>query len=192
MKTYLKLAITAGLALILAGSAQAQVSGKGGPVQVSADHTEMDQNSRTQTFDGRVEVIQDDARLRADHVKILRLAGPNGNGVGDIDTIEATGNVYYVTKTVDGQQNTAKGDQAVYTKASDTMVMTGDVILQQGQNVFTGNRLVSQVSEGLTTFDASPTSANHGRVKAVIYPDKADSGATKPAAAKPAAPKTAH
>ncbi len=185
MKTYLKLAVITGLAL-LAGSASAQVSGKGGPVMVGADHTEIDQNARTQTFDGRVEVIQDDARLRADHVKITRLAGANGNGVGDVDTIEATGNVYYITTDTAGQQNIAKGDQAVYTKASDTMVMTGDVILQQGQNVSTGNRLVSQVSKGLTTFDA-PTSANHGRVKMVIYPDKAQSAApaTNSPAAKP-------
>ncbi len=183
MKTYLKLAVTTGLALMLAGSASAQVSGKGGPVMVGADHTEIDQNARTQVFEGRVEVIQDDARLRADHVKITRLAGTNGNGVGDVDTIEATGNVYYVTTDTAGQQNIAKGDQAVYTKASDTMVMTGDVILQQGQNVSTGNRLVSQVSKGLTTFDASPTSANHGRVKMVIYPDKAQP--TPPPAAKP-------
>ena len=40
MKTYLKLAVITGLAL-LAGSASAQVSGKGGPVMVGADHTEI-------------------------------------------------------------------------------------------------------------------------------------------------------
>ena len=144
------------------GAAQAQVSGQGGPVMVGGDSMHMDEVAHTQTITGRVEVMQDDARLRADKVVITRQAGPNGSGFGEVVTIVATGNVYYVTP-----DSTMKGEQAVYTKATDQMVLTGDVILTQNQNVTTGTRLVYDLTQKTTNFDAGT-----GRVKAIIYPDK--------------------
>jgi len=144
------------------GAVHAQVSTEGGPVMVGGDSMHMDELAHTQTLTGRVEVMQDDARLRADSVVITRQAGPNGRGFGEIITIVASGNVYYVTP-----ESTMKGDQAVYTKATDEMVLTGDVILTQNQNVTTGTRLVYDLTKKTTSFDAGT-----GRVKAIIYPDK--------------------
>jgi len=155
-----------GLAGLGLQAAQAQVSDEGGPVMIGGDSMHMDEMNHTQTLNGRVEVIQDDSRLRADKVVITRQAGPNGSGFGEIITIEASGNVYYVTP-----DSTMKGDQAVYTKATDSMVMTGDVILTQKQNVTTGTRLVYDLTNKTTTFDA-PKNGGMGRVKAIIYPDK--------------------
>jgi lipopolysaccharide export system protein LptA len=154
------IATTGGLASF--GAAQAQVSGQGGPVMVGGDTIHMDELAHTQTLTGRVEVIQDDARLRADKVVITRQAGANGSGFGEVVNIVATGNVYYVTP-----DSTMKGDQAVYTKATDDMVLTGDVILTQNQNVTTGKRLVYNLTQKTTNLDAGT-----GRVKAIIYPDK--------------------
>ena len=148
--------------MIAAAGAQAQVSSEGGPVMVGGDSMHMDELAHTQTLVGRVEVIQDNARLRADKVVITRQPGANGRGFGEVVTIVATGNVYYVTP-----ESTMKGDQAVYTKATDDMVLTGDVILTQNQNVTTGTRLVYNLTQKTTTFDAGT-----GRVKAIIYPDK--------------------
>jgi lipopolysaccharide export system protein LptA len=144
------------------GAAWAQVSGESGPVMVGGDSMHMDELAHTQTITGRVEVMQDDARLRADKVVITRQAGPNGTGFGEVVSIVATGHVYYVTP-----ESTMKGEQAVYTKATDDMVLTGDVILTQNQNVTTGTRLVYDLTQKTTTFDAGT-----GRVKAIIYPDK--------------------
>ncbi len=166
MKTQWGLAVAAALGLV-AMAASAQVSGGKGPISVGADLQTMDEKSHVATLTGRVELIQDGARLRADNAKITFEPGPNGSGFGPIQLIEATGNVYYVT-----QDSTMKGDKAVYTKSTDQMVLTGDVILTQKQNVFTGNRLVYGVTDKTTTFDA-PTS---GRVKAVIYPDQKPAG----------------
>jgi lipopolysaccharide export system protein LptA len=144
------------------GVAHAQISGGNGPVMVGGDSMHMDELAHTQTVTGRVEVTQDDARLRADNVVITRQPGVNGRGFGEVITIVATGNIYYVTT-----DSTMKGDQAVYTKATDQMVVTGDVILTQGQNVTTGTRLVYDLTQKTTNFDAGT-----GRVKAVIYSDK--------------------
>ncbi len=83
-----------------------------------------------------------------------------------------------------------RGDDAVYTKADDTMVITGDVILEQKQNVMNGNRLVAEIGAGQTHFDATPGGKANGRVKAVIYPDdqtaKTATGAPPPAVKAPA------
>jgi len=144
------------------GATQAQVSGENGPVMVGGDSMHMDEIAHTQTVTGRVEVMQDDARLRADKVVITRQPGPNGKGFGEVISIVASGNVYYVTP-----ESTMKGEQAVYTKATDQMVLTGDVILTQNQNVTTGTRLVYDLTQKTTSFDAGT-----GRVKAIIYPDK--------------------
>ncbi len=175
--TYRILAGVAAVALIAAGgAAMAQVlASDGGPVQVGADSWHADNNAHIQYFDGRVEIQQEKARLRADHAKI------NYTASNEIVSIEATGNVYYVTKDSKGQDSIMKGENAVYTQSSDTMVVTGGpVILQQGQNVMTGTRLVSQVKAGITTLDSAPTDAGKGRVRGVFYPEK--NGASNPQA----------
>lgn len=161
----MKLRIFASLAVValIAGSAGAQVSGEGGPVQVGADVQRVDQQANAMYLDGRVEILQDKARLRTEHAKIIY-----AQEGGDIVSIEATGGVHYITVDTQGQETIMKGDQAVYTKADDTMVVTGNVVLQQGQNVSTGTRLVSQVSKGVTTFTAGANGT--GRVRSVLYP----------------------
>jgi lipopolysaccharide export system protein LptA len=180
-----------GMAVLTAGlvpaSALAQLSSKSGsdaPIMMGADTAVDNQADRTRTLDGRVEIIQDDARMRADHVVITYLPGQTDNSSGPIDTIVATGNVYYIRPDA-----TMKGDKAVYTKSDDTMVVTGDVVLTQGQSVMTGNRLVSQVGKHITTLDANPVNGAPGRVHAVIYPNDK----TKPAdTTKPAASAAGH
>ena len=58
------------------------------------------------------------------------------NAAGDPDRVEATGTVYFVTPT-----QSMRGDRAVYTINNGEVVVTGNVILTQGQNVLTGGRL---------------------------------------------------
>ena len=186
MKMHKAVAMTAGVLLAMsAGATTAQdVSGKGGPVQVGGDNWHADQSIHTEYWDGRVEVQQDDARLRADHIKLIHTTGPNGDekSWGDVVRMEATGNVYYQT-----EDRTMTGDNAVYTKDDDTVVITGaKVVLKQGQNVMTGTRLVAHPNAGTSTFDSSPESENKGRVVAVLYPNEDDNG--NPKSKKPAAP----
>lgn len=171
MKTKLFLAAVLAFGMSLTGSVGAQVAQEGGPVMVGGDNWRADQNALTQSWDGRVEIIQADSRLRADHVVISHAPGGEGenSGWGEVIRIEATGNIYYVTP-----ETTVKGDSAVYTKSSDTMVISGDVVLQQGNNVMTGTRLVAEVGAGRTTMDAAPNSIGKGRVRAVLYPDEED------------------
>ena len=163
------------IALLAAGVAQAQLSSKKGPIDITSDHFSADNPSNTATYDGHVEALQDDNRMRSDNLVVYfqpRSATPAPkvtSGADDatpvsskIDHMIATGNVYFVTPT-----QVIRGDKAVYTKADDTIVVTGQVVATQGENVMRGTRLVYHHATGQSTMDSDT-----GRVRTVIYPDK--------------------
>jgi len=106
---------------------------------------------------GRAEVVQGQNRLRADIIDGT-ITG------GDLTRVEASGNVYFVTP-----DQTVRGDQAVYTFATDEVVVTGDVILTQGQNVLTGGRLVYNTRTETARMEGGAGS-NGGRIRGVFVP----------------------
>lgn len=136
---------------IASAVAQSRPTTSDQPVMLGADHGGAANNG----FDlrGRVEINQGQNRLRANAIR----------GEGDEDglrTVTATGEVYYVTPT-----ETIRGDRAVYTLSNATIVVTGDVILTQGQNVLTGGSLTYNVDTG-----AAAMSGGTGRIRGVFYP----------------------
>ncbi len=160
------------VAVLAAGVSQAQLSRKGGSIAVSADHASASGVANTATYDGHVEVLQDDNRMRSDNLVIFfqsRSAAPAPKAGADdatpmsskIDHMVATGNVFFVTPT-----QVIRGDKAVYTKADDTIVVTGEVVGTQGQNVMRGTRLVYHHATGQSTLESDT-----GRIRTVIYPD---------------------
>jgi lipopolysaccharide export system protein LptA len=155
--------------LMLFSQGSAQISGRGGPVMMGSDVTEANARDHTQTFTGRVEFQQSGSRLRADRVKLYFSAptqGQDADGFGDILRMEAEGNIYYIT-----QDQTVKGDRAVYTQDTQTIVVSGEVIVTQGPNIMKGNALVYNQATGQTTLDANPVAGAKGRVKGVFYPN---------------------
>jgi len=129
------------------------ITAGGGAVSFGADAGEVTQGGFA--LRGRAEVIQGQNRLRADSI--------NGFGAsGALNRVEAAGNVYFVTPT-----QTIRGDRAVYSLTNDEVVVTGDVILTQGQNVLTGGRLTYNTR----TESARMEGASNGRIRGVFYPD---------------------
>ncbi len=108
------------------------------------------------TLRTEVELLQGPNRFRADEVRAATADGA-------FTEVQASGNVYYVTPT-----QTMRGDRAVYTVANDTIVVTGDVILTQGENVMTGTRIVYNVR----TEAARIEGGQGGRVQGVFYPNR--------------------
>ena len=121
------------------------------PVQYGADSGEYTADGFA--LRGRAEVTQGTNRLRADAIR-----GYTTNG--ELTRVEATGNVYFVTP-----DQSMRGNNAVYTLNDGQVLVTGDVILTQGQNVLTGGRLVYNVR----TQTARIESAGN-RVRGVFYP----------------------
>jgi len=107
------------------------------------------------TLTGQADIRQGDVRLLADKVQIYTGgAGAGAISTDRIDRVVATGNFYYITP-----EQEVRGDKGVYTAATDTFVVTGEVILLQDGNVVTG----SQLDYNLTTRAAKVTSSCSGR-----------------------------
>ena len=155
-------------ALALCGSATAQVSGEGGAIRVNGDRSEVLDKERKVILIDNVDITQGTARLRADVVTIEYGAGGNtttsglSSSFGDIRTMTARGNVFYVTPDLK-----ANGDLGVYVAAADTITLTGDIVLVRGDDVAKGESLVIELAEGRTTLDGGDSQVNM-----VIIPDE--------------------
>ena len=174
----------------VAGVAQAQIdSHSKSPIDITAERAEVSNSRCVAIWRGDAEAIQDKTHLRADTLTVYsrpnpraegktKTAEPGASSCGGADRIEAEGHVYYMTD----DQN-ARGDHAVYSQAKDEIVMTGDVIVVQGQNVARGSRLTIKVSTHEATMDANVgADGKPGRVRAVFYPDKSTTSQTPPKA----------
>ena len=162
------------LGLLAAGPAGAQLSqGSDAPVDITADSLEVVNTECLSIWSGSAEALQDRTRLRADVLKTYSKKGPakaGGKGAtcGELARMEAIGNVYYVTP-----QQKVRGDAADYDVPGERIVITGDVVAVNGQNVLRGERLTVNVATG----DAQMQSNSKGRggkarPRAVIYPEK--------------------
>lgn len=174
--------------LLLAGSAAAQgpapVSGLQGdaPADISAETFVYESADCRATYSGNVEMIQGQARLRSPRVDAYytRLAPAQAGGAArcgtEVDRIEAAGPVYYVTP-----EQSATADRGVFTQANETIVLTGNVVLTQGQNVMTGARAVMNTRTRDARVESGPAAQTRGRVRSVLFPDRTQQPA-RPAA----------
>ena len=153
------------------GGAQAQIQGDA-PVDITADIFEGFNNQGLAVWRGAVEVVQQQSRLRCSEMRaqFARTGAAAQPGVGaswgDIQTLTCSGPVYYVTPT-----QSARGDSAVYEGASETITMTGNVVVTQGQNVATGDRAVINTRTNDSRLEATSRGGGTGRVRTVLYPE---------------------
>lgn len=133
------------------------------PVEITSDLLSVDQAAGTAHFQGSVVVGQGELRLAADEVEVFYAEGAAPGG-GAVERIRASGAV-----TVTNGAEAAEAEEAVYQVAAGTIEMTGDVVLTQGQNAISGDRL---------TIDLEGSVANmEGRVQTIVVPGAAQTGA---------------
>ena len=185
VKTLPGLLCLAALAVTVTAHAQADTHSKA-PIDITADRAEVSNARCVAIWRGSAEVIQEKTHLRADTITVYsrpkaKAAADAQTTCGGAERIEAEGHVYYMTP----DQN-ARGDHAVYNQSRDEVVMTGDVVVVQGQNVARGERLTIKASTHEATMDSSGLGPGKPhRVRAVFYPDKtpdADKAASSAAA----------
>jgi lipopolysaccharide export system protein LptA len=168
-----------------AQTASGSANNSSAPVDISADEQEVITSQCKTIFRGAVEVLQDKARMRAAVMTVYNRrktpgrasTAPGGNNdCGDVDRVEADGNVFYVTP-----EQTVRGDHAVYDYATDTVVVTGDVVAVQGQDVARGDRMTIKTKTNDVKMESNATGRGKTRVRAVLYPsDKDKKPAGKP------------
>jgi lipopolysaccharide export system protein LptA len=166
-----KIAGVAGAALLTAliasspGLAQQQVGGvpfgaagehdATQPVEITSDSLSVDQAANTATFRGSVVVGQGTLRLAADEVEVQY--GEGADGGTSVEQIRASGSV-----TVTSGQEAAEGAEALYQVGAGTIEMAGDVLLTQGPNAVSGDRLRIDLESGVATIE--------GRVQTIVVP----------------------
>lgn len=166
--------ITALIIALAAGPAAAQLSQGKGPVDIASDRLETANNECISTWQGNVEALQDNARLRTDTLKMFFQKGAQGasggGSCGDLLRMEAQGSVYYVTP-----QQRVHGDNAVYEATTDTLTVTGNVVAAQGQNVLRGERMVINTKTGEGHMVGQAQGRNKpNRVRGVFYPQQSN------------------
>ena len=169
-------------ALTLSAPAHAQLSEGGGPVSYSADNLEYFDAERRLVLTGDVDIVQNDARLRADRLTLFfsgsgaavapeateaaPSAAPAGLGSGDIERMIAEGEVYYVRP-----QQSARGNRAVYDVTNDSVTFTGNVVVASTDNIIRGETMVLQIGTRRTTIRPP----GGGRVRGVFVPSNSQS-----------------
>jgi len=156
--------LTAALLSILAAAAAAQTTVPFGtsrhdasqPVEVTSDRLDLDQGTGTAVFSGTVRVGQGELRLAADRVQVFYDPKAQGN-TGPIQRLIATGNV-----TLANGSEAAEASQATYEVASGRVDMQGDVLLTQGSNALSGDRLAIDLNAN--------TARMEGRVRTLFVP----------------------
>jgi lipopolysaccharide export system protein LptA len=158
---------------LAAAPAHAQLSESGGPVSYSANNLEYFDSERRLVLIGDVDIVQGEARLRADRITLFFSsssgasagggAPSQGLGSGDIERMIAEGEVFYIRPSQD-----ARGDRAEYNVAQDSVTFTGNVIIMSEENVIRGNTLVLNIGNRRTVIRPQPGQ----RVRGVFVPSE--------------------
>ncbi len=150
LSVFASLAQAQGVQLPFAGLAK----GESQTVEVAADGLEIDQASNSAVFSGNVVIGIGDLRLSADRVEVIYATGDDA-AVGAIRALRASGNVVFAS---DGEA--AESDTAIYEIEDGNVLMEGNVILTQGPNALSGERLRIDLNAG--------TAVMEGRVQTIF------------------------
>ena len=120
------------------------------PVEVTADTLAVNQQDGTAIFNGNVRVSQGEMKLAAAEVLVV-YSEQNSS----IQRLEATGGVTLVSGP-----DAAESERADYDITSGTIVMTNNVLLTQGTNALTADKMTVNLRDG--------TAQMNGRVKTIF------------------------
>ncbi len=147
------------------------------PVHIEAATLEVRDKDKVATFSGNVHVTQGDTGMRckslvvyyeqndadADKSKSVALANPGPGGQQRIKKLEARGGVVVTQKN-----ETATGDLGLFDMQANTVTLTGNVVMTQGQNVLRGDRLVVDLTSGVSRVESGKN--GQGRVQGLFLP----------------------
>jgi lipopolysaccharide export system protein LptA len=160
------------------------------PVHIEAATLEVRDKDKMATFSGDVRVVQGDTTMKSKSLVVfyevgnepggLKAAKPGPGGKQQIRRLEAKGGVVVTQK-----DQTATGESGVYDLKANTVTLLGNVVVSQGPNVTRGDRLVVDLTTGVSRVECN---SGQCRVRALIQPGTTPADANKPGKepAKPA------
>jgi lipopolysaccharide export system protein LptA len=201
-------AILLASALALAAYAQGSMSGvpnamqgftqnRDQPIQIEAARLEVRDKKQQATFMGNVKVVQGDTTMTSKTLDVfyeskdqgttpapagktaaksapMQQAAPGPTGSSSIKRLEAKGNVVVTQK-----DQVVTGETAVFDTKANLITMLGGVVLTQCQNVLKGDRLMVDMTTGVSRVES-----DGGKVQALL-PQGGGNDCGKGAAAAP-------
>ena len=140
------------------------------PIEITADRLEAYDEKKLVLFSGNAVATQGNRVIKAEDILLYykkegRGAGKEGwqgmGKTGELEKIEAKGQV-----TVTQGDRVVTGEQAVYYQDAQKIVMTGNAVMRQGNNLVQGDKIEVFLNENRGVVEA----AENKRVKATIYP----------------------
>ncbi|MEH6951878.1 LptA/OstA family protein [Nitrobacter sp. NHB1] len=147
------------------------------PIQIEAAALEMRDKKKEATFSGNVKVVQGDTTMTSKILVVYYESGNSANGKGkapaktamasatpgpsgasSIKRLEAKGNVVVTQK-----DQVVTGQTAVFDTRTNLVTMLGGVVLTQGKNVLRGDKLVVDMTTGVSRVES-----NSGRVQGLF------------------------
>jgi len=140
------------------------------PVNIKAASLEVRDKEKVATFNGDVHVVQGDTDMRCktlvvyyednskDSKDAVKAAQPGPAGSTQIRSMEARGNVVVTQK-----DQIATGDRGDFDMRTNTVVLSGKVVVTKGHDVLRGERLVVNLTDGVSKMEG-------GRVEALFEP----------------------
>jgi lipopolysaccharide export system protein LptA len=129
------------------------------PVQIEATTLEVRDKTGVATFSGNVKVVQGDTTLRCNSLVVhydaqnrdggVKAATPGPGGSQQISRLEARGSVVVTQK-----DQTATGDLGLFDMRTNTVTLSGNVVVSQGKNVMRGERLVVDLTSGVSRVES--------------------------------------
>ncbi len=160
----MRMLIAGVLMLGLTSPALAQIGQGGGPIDITAKRSELLETEGIWRWYGDVRVTQGGSQLLAQQMDVFLSIGPDGQ-VGDIQRIEAEGEVAYITETDIG-----RADRGVYRAENGLIELIGNISVRRGPppgNTFTCGKLFYDPN-GVQTVrcESDPEAEFGGRVSA--------------------------
>ncbi|MFY9956564.1 MAG: LptA/OstA family protein [Bradyrhizobium sp.] len=170
------------------------------PIQIDAATLEMRDKKKEATFSGNVKVVQGDTTMTSKTLVVFyestpaaappanakaaaksapmqsTTAGPGGSS--SIKRLEARGNVVVTQK-----DQVVTGETAVFDTKANLITMLGGVVLTQAKNVLRGDRLLVDMTTGVSRVES-----DSGRVQGLFQSSGQTGGPALPGGPAPAGP----
>jgi lipopolysaccharide export system protein LptA len=170
------------------------------PIKIEAATLEMRDKKKEATFAGNVKVVQGDTTMTSKTLVVfyessstpavataagsksgksapIQSATPGPGGASSIKRLEARGSVVVTQK-----DQVVTGETAVFDTKSNLVTMLGGVVLTQGKNVLRGDRLMVDLTTGVSRVES-----DSGRVQG-LFQSSGPGGPALPGGPSPANP----
>lgn len=149
------------------------------PIEITSDRMEAFNDKKLVVFSGHATVVQGKSVLKSDKLFLYYKNEANKKDkagtietdkAGDLERIEAKGNV-----SLTQGERVATGEEAVYFRETNKVILTGNAVLNEGKNLIKGDRVIVYLNENRGIVESS----SQKQVKAIIYPQDRKKTGTK-------------